>query len=120
MQNKKRVQHSVDILIKNLSEIIDNNPVEDDRNDDNITTSNIRPSETRKDFFELEKEKLKNKLLAQREKLKISKKKEKYEKYSKNVQSLVNMKIKHKCVTDSGTEWFEGRDIFRNKVTMRE
>ena len=60
----------------------------------------------------MEKEKLKNKLLAQRDKLTISKEKEKVEKYLNDIDSMVNLKIKHKFATDDGCqEWFEGKVI---------
>lgn len=108
VQNKKRVQHKVEILIENLAKIIEMNHVEAVNEE---STNTIRSLESRKEFFLLEKEKLKNKLLAQREKLKISKEMEKVEKYLNDIDSLVNSKIKHKCVTDDGQEWFEGQII---------
>ena len=108
IQNYLRVQHKVEILIENLAKIIEMNPVEAVNEE---STNTIRSLESRKEFFLLEKEKLKNKLLAQREKLTISKEKEKVEKYLNDIDSLVNSKIKHKCVTGDGQEWFEGQII---------
>lgn len=78
VQNKRRVQHKVEILIENLAKFIEMNPVEAVNEE---STNTIRSLESRKEFFLLKKEKLKNKPLAQREKLTISKERGKVKKY---------------------------------------
>jgi hypothetical protein len=113
---KKRVNVSVEQLQHNLCQLIQLNPVTPDAEENGQSSSDgIRPREERTPMLNSEKVKLREKLLAARQK-RVLKEKKKRDIYIVDQEKLVGMRIKHNCAdNDDAGDWFDAQVLALGK-----